>query len=615
MSHNEQQIQELIQALTALRTDMLRLAAEALPDEQELAVTYRKSARNLLHYIAMRQQDLRPTQAKLTALGLSSLGRAEAHALATVEAVLNRLHQLIGESFSESAFKQTAPDFSEGDGLLAEHTLALMGPEPNDRQCRIMVTMPSEAADDYKLIHNLLESGMNCMRINCAHDNSAVWQKMIEHLKQAEKAVGRPCQILMDLAGPKIRTGPLPTGEAVLKVKPLRDTLGRVTVPARIWLARPRAAVPNSADNCLRINPATWLKNIRVGDELSFNDARKSRRKMTITDVTKAGCWAELQRTAYFIQGTELHLDKHKVATVSTIEPVENYIQLKPGDTLVLTRNRKTGCPAQIDHRGEVLRPATIGCTLPRALQHVRAGEPIWFDDGKIGGIIEHKDRGQLRIRITQAKPGGTKLKSNKGINLPESELRVAALTTDDIRDLAFIVEQADIMALSFVNQPADVDQLIKQICNLGEKRPAIVLKIETQSGFKNLPNLLLRLMQSSRCGIMLARGDLAVECGFERLSEVQEEILWLCEAAHVPVIWATQVLETLAKTGIPSRAEITDAAMGHRSECVMLNKGPYILQAVNVLAGILRRMQDHQDKKNDLLRELQLAHEIVLRS
>jgi len=79
----------------------------------------------------------------------------------------------------------------------------------------------------------------------------------------------------------------------------------------------------------------------------------------------------------------------------------------------------------------------------------------------------------------------------------------------------------------------------------------------------------------------MIARGDLLVEIGYERLAEVQEEILWLCEAAHVPVIWATQVLEGLAQKGLPSRAEITDAAMGVRAECVMLNKGPHIIEAV----------------------------------
>jgi pyruvate kinase len=110
---------------------------------------------------------------------------------------------------------------------------------------------------------------------------------------------------------------------------------------------------------------------------------------------------------------------------------------------------------------------------------------------------------------------------------------------------------------------------------------------------------------QRDSFGVMIARGDLAVECGYERLAEVQEEILWLGEAAHAPVIWATQVLETLAKNGIPSRAEITDAEMGERAECVMLNKGPHIVDAVRVLDNILRRMQSHQSKKRSLLRRL----------
>ena len=109
-------------------------------------------------------------------------------------------------------------------------------------------------------------------------------------------------------------------------------------------------------------------------------------------------------------------------------------------------------------------------------------------------------------------------------------------------------------------------------------------------------------------CGVMIARGDLAIEVGWERLAEVQEEILWLCEAAHVPVIWATQVLESLAKKGMPSRAEVTDAAMGGRAECVMLNKGPYIVETTRFLGDILGRMQSHQAKRRPALRSLAVS-------
>jgi pyruvate kinase len=104
----------------------------------------------------------------------------------------------------------------------------------------------------------------------------------------------------------------------------------------------------------------------------------------------------------------------------------------------------------------------------------------------------------------------------------------------------------------------------------------------------------------------MVARGDLAVEYGFERLAEVQEEMLCLCASGHLPVIWATQVLDQMARSGQPSRAEVTDAAMAGRAECVMLNKGPHIVEGVGALDDILRRKASHQRKKEALLRRLQ---------
>ena len=149
---------------------------------------------------------------------------------------------------------------------------------------------------------------------------------------------------------------------------------------------------------------------------------------------------------------------------------------------------------------------------------------------------------------------------------------------------------------------------LQRELARLGASELGIVLKVETRTTFEHLPLILLQAMKSRRVGVMIARGDLAVECGWERLAEAQEEILWICEAAHVPVIWATQVLENLAKRGAPSRAEITDAAMGQRAECVMLNKGPHLIQAVQVLDDILVRMGAHQRKKSARLRRLHLS-------
>ena len=237
----------------------------------------------------------------------------------------------------------------------------------------------------------------------------------------------------------------------------------------------------------------------------------------------------------------------------------------------------------------------------------VRAGEKIWFDDGKIGGIVREVERGALRIEITEARSSGNRLGVDKGINLPDTSIGLPALTPKDLEDLEFIVRHADLVGMSFVRHERDIVQLQSRLRELGGGHLGIVLKIETRQGFERLPNLMLAAMRQQPVGIMIARGDLAVECGYERMAEVQEEILWICEAAHLPVIWATQVLESLAKKGQASRAEITDAAMGERAECVMLNKGPHIVAAVSALDDILRRMQDHQSKKSSRLRPLHL--------
>jgi hypothetical protein len=158
------------------------------------------------------------------------------------------------------------------------------------------------------------------------------------------------------------------------------------------------------------------------------------------------------------------------------------------------------------------------------------------------------------------------------------------------------------------VQTEADLTALIDELeARLPGHRapPALVLKIETEKAVRNLPALIVRAAGKLPIAVMIARGDLAIELGYARIAEIQEEILWLCEAAHVPVIWATQVLEGMAKQGVPSRAEVTDAAMAGRAECVMLNKGPHIVATVEMLATVLARMQGHQHKKTPQLRVL----------
>ncbi len=614
--HEQDEIRDLMQQLMELRSEMVATTAPHRSRLSRIHANYRHSARNLLHYLTLRRRDMRHLQLRLAALGLSSLGRAESHVLATIDSVLHLLHRLAGETWEGGDNSEPAIDFRRGQRLLQEHTEQLLGPPAQGRTVRIMVTMPSEAADDYTLIYNLLKGGMECMRINCAHDDRDSWMRMIDHLRRAEQALGKSCIVVMDLAGPKLRTGPLHPGPAVARVRPRRDAYGRVLAPARLWLTSdddPRDP-PSPADAILPL-PEEWLLILEPDEKISFVDARGSRRTITVVDVAPGGVWGELDSKAYIVPGTILRVEgggpvtSERVAPVGPLPHDENWITLREGDLLTVTRDQRPGRDATHDSAGNLLTPASIGCTLPEVFDDVARGEPIWFDDGRIGGVVESVDQHHATVRITYADPNGARLRADKGINLPDSRLKLAALTDADIDDLVFVSAHADIVAMSFANSSRDVEALQNALVRLGGNHPSIVLKIETRRGFENLPQMLLTAMRARCCGVMIARGDLAVECGFERLAEAQEEILWICEAAHVPVIWATQVLETLAKKGMPSRAEITDAAMGHRAECVMLNKGPHVVKAVSVLDDILRRMQAHQAKKRAMLRELHLAH------
>ena len=609
----------LIEELTELRGEMLRQEAALGERLLEICPEHHESARNLVHYMVLRRRDVRDLQERLAIHGLSSLGRAEPDVLGAVNAVLHVLNRLVGKP-TNGAHPVQAQEVAtlRGWDLLERNTEALLGPSPKDRNVRVMVTMPSEAAVDFGLVRDLLLRGMNCMRVNCAHDGPEQWSAMISNLKRAMVETGRECRIHMDLGGPKLRTGILESGPAVLKYRPKRDAYGRVIFPARIFLTSSRNPETPSigADACVPV-PAQWLTKLAPGDQIKFKDARGASRSMRVTQIDGKNRWAESEFTSYLVPGLPLqaiftrgsrHAGKKAQAHVGSLPSQPQSILLRHGDFLIVLRSSTPGRPAVYDRQGHLLSPARIGVAQPAFLEHVLVGEKIKLDDGKIGGVIRAVEEDSIKVEIVQARPKGSKLRAEKGINLPESELRVSPLTPDDISALEFIAGNADMLGYSFVRSESDVRDLQSRLRELGASNVGIILKIETREAFEQLPYLLLSAMRSPRIGVMIARGDLAVECGYQRLAEVQEEILWLCEAAHVPVIWATQVLESLAKEGVPSRSEITDAAAGVRAECVMLNKGPYIVNAVRALDDILKRMEGHQRKSRSTLRKLRLA-------
>jgi pyruvate kinase len=445
------------------------------------------SALNLAYYLALRRQDLRLLQNALRPWGLSSLGRLEARVLPNLDAVIATLGTLCHADVETLPHRPSLDAFYKGELLLEQHTEDLFGETTRNRRVRIMVTLPTNAAENYEFVRDLLQRGTDCVRINCAHDTVTEWSAMIALVRRAEAETGQSCKVLMDLGGPKPRIG-------------------------------------------------------------------------------------------------------------VALAPTEHQLVFR-GDAVLLTRTVPTTIESAYFQ---------ANCTLPEVLEQLEVGATVWIDDGHIGARVESITEAGVLLRITHAALKGSKLRPDKGLNFPDTHLKLCPLTEKDFQDLDFVATHADIVDYSFVQDAADIELLQRELAaRLPERSPAIVAKIETLQAVRHLPELIVQAAGKHPFGIMIARGDLAVEIGYQRLAEIQEEILWLCEAAHVPVIWATQVLEKLVKKGIPSRAEMTDAAMSERAECVMLNKGPFIAEAVTILDDVLTRMQEHQLKKTPQLRAL----------
>jgi pyruvate kinase len=449
--------------------------------------SFAPSALNFAHYLALRRHDLRPLQRKLMGLGISSLGRLESRVLVSLDAVIVALASLAGEEACHCRSPSEA-HFFRGEARLTDRVDEIFGPPRQGRIGRIMVTLPTEAADDPALLRTFAERGADVMRINCAHDGPREWTRMVANIRAAEETTRRRLPILMDIGGPKVRA------ERVL------------TPPDRS--------------------------------------------------------------------------------------------RLQIGDLILLTR--------------EILPPIAevpfqTTCSEPSVLDALRIDEEVSLDDGQLQGKIIGEAHGGFLIRIARGKLAGVKLVPGKGLNFPSTELKLDPLTAKDRRDLDFIVGHADMIGYSFVQTADHVAALQAELAHRRNdwQSLGIVGKLETPRAVRNLPEIIVQAAGHQPFAVMIARGDLAVEMGFERVAEMQEEILWLSEAAHVPVIWATQVLEDLVKKGLPSRGEMTDAAMAGRAECVMLNKGPNVAGAIDVLDHLLHRMGQHQIKKTPTLRAL----------
>ncbi|HCO60697.1 MAG TPA: pyruvate kinase [Porticoccaceae bacterium] len=560
---------------------------------------------NLAHYLALRERELRPLQNQLAELALSSLGRSEAHVMDTLETLIQLLALALNRS--TPTLDQTPASFEEGGRLLARNIERLFGPLSN-RPVHVMVTLPVEAAQNHDLIDALLAAGATCFRINCAHDSPRHWRAMISGIRAAEQHHGRRCAVEMDLAGPKLRTGTIANFPRKIKLRRRNNPADPEAVPDNLLVTDQPHRLGDYTGIAMFLEPG-FFPLLEVGDCLRFRDCRNNNRQLKLHEkIDEKSFLASCERTAVIDGSTQIELLKQHLSekpASSCVCPRGFFDGAKPprlmrGDLFLLVDS----AAAKHGMEGDVPLIPRIEIQVPEVLDRLPVGIKIWFDDGKLGGYVESITADGLRIRIDHAPAKGARLGPDKGINVPGVDLGLSVLDSKDLRDLDFVVEHADLVGLSYTEKQEDVDRLVEEMDKRGVHLP-IVIKIETGRGLANLPRILLNMLDRHPLAVMIARGDLAVEVGGERMAEIQEELLWLCEAAHLPVIWATQVMETLVKRGELSRPEMTDASVSGRADCVMLNKGPFIVAGVRVLNDILLRMRSHQQKKTARLRAL----------
>lgn len=584
--------------------------------------THRQGAENLIAYTTLRDHDIHQLQADLASIGATRLTTTEPAVVNRLRSARNVVSAYLGEPLQFSG-QQVADSFDSADEKLEQNSQRLLGGALPGAYSRIMVTQPTEAASDPSLALSFAQAGMDLARVNAAHDTPAVWAQMIDNVHAAAQAVSREIRVGMDLAGPKVRTGEFEPGAAVGRARVTRTQIGEMITPAKLWLVPndvadadlpPMPVKPGRPTLMIRVD-RLWLGSVEEGDKMTLVDVRDAKRSFTareIYDTAGVRCvYAEGLQNAYLSNETLIEHDWQRTR-VSGLPATAQVMYLETGDQVTLTSDLTPMTPTG----------GRISCTLPEAVGAIEPCHRVLFDDGLIEARAVEKfveDDGTVNVALEITR-GGAKLAAAKGINLPDSDLPLPSLTDEDVAAFEFLVRHAEIADVSFIRTPDDVRYVLEQHKRIVEdirresgdeaaakaEQLGIVLKIETPTAYEQLTPILLVLMQHENIGVMIARGDLAVEMGFESLAEVPRLIGNLCEAAHLPTIMATQILENLAKLGIPTRAEITDATYALRAEAVMLNKGPHITDAIEILGHLSKQLGTSQRKNRAQLRRIE---------
>ena len=353
-------LQELVDSLDLVIDKISEFEHRYKSQLNNVHPNYSQSAKNLIHYLAMRSFDINIFQEKLEEIGLPITLESQnniLYGLLNFRTIINSL--LNNEIFDE---EQKHLNNKEVKKILKQNFKALFGKIKNKRKTAILVTQPLEAASNKQFTKSLLKQGMDCARINCAHDDEVIWKQIIDNIRVHEK----DCKIMMDLGGPKLRTGKMRPGPKVIHIKPIKNKLGQIIEPSKIWLAPYGVNPPfgKEADVIIPVNKK-WLRKTKKGSYIIFKDSRGKKRKIYIDEKEDNGRWGSCKKSAFVTTGTLLNvfLEKKSTSEIHTVHellPLEEVIFLFEGDMLRLDKKSILGEPAVDDGEGTLKEMAHI---------------------------------------------------------------------------------------------------------------------------------------------------------------------------------------------------------------------------------------------------------------
>ena len=564
-----------------------------------------KSLKNLKAYVNLRNMDITTLQNELTSIGLSSLGRSQCCVINSLNKDIFILSKLLNREYLQTEEDREALSFEEANEIMLENA-TVFGEKNTTFKTRVMVTLPTPTSQTPQLIKELIANGTSVLRINTAHDDASAWKQMAQIIKDENQAQQKETKIYVDLAGPKIRT-------SHIKKVFTPFTIGSKKEPELVEIAPQSQPGAVTRASYKELDGTLQEASLVVSDEAYAHLLKASHIKIDDFEretIQKFDCiqqgeriFAKVNRkiTVYEDTNVKIVTKHHKyVSALYNLDLKPQKIRLFRGNKIIITLKDILGCQ-NYQYNG-IEYNAIIGCTNKEIFDYVKIDDVVFIDDGKIGCIVREINDIGLVCEVNIAKDKGVVLKEEKGINFPNSDLQLSAITPSDEKNFEEIVVFADLIGISFAQTGDDIEKLKSMLTNKGKFDVAIVPKIETKIAIKNLPQILQSLLRWKKYALMIARGDLAIEVGFENLPYIQEEIYGICEAAHVPVIYATQILEGQMKNNIPSRAEVIDAAFSQRADCVMLNKGPFVVGTVIAIKNILRKIHMLYQKNRQLL-------------